>query len=526
MLYRFGEYELDTDRHEFRVGGQVRDLGPQVFYLIRHLVENHDRLVSRDELIAVVWKGRIVSESTIDARIHAARKAVGDDGRRQTHIKTVPRRGYRFTADVEFAHSGEPSAAGNDVAGGNPLSPTGRPSIAVLPFANMSGDHEQEYFSDGITEDVITKLSRFEDLFVIARNSSFTYKNQRADVKAVAQELGVRYILEGSVRKAGQRVRITAQLINGQDGSHIWAEQYDGILEDIFDLQEQVTSQVVGSIAPHITLAEMERFGRGKRVFDEDHELAWRAQETRRKALRHRDPSMLDRAVAMAIEAVEMNAKCGIAYQVICNGYFLKSLYRWGDDLSESNRRAEDWAKKYLSELPNSYMAYHYLGIARFRKGQYQDANRDFQHAHELNPNDSAILWFWASCEARAGAIESAKEHAHMAIRLSSMRDNRIGNAYGALATAAFIEKDDAGFDEWAGKAIQSMPYHPVCRALMIAYAAESGNQSLVDTHRDELMRNTPDFIHSLFRGENQLLQQPEHMEMLLNGLRKAGLSE
>ena len=526
MLYKFGEYELDTDRHEFRVGGQFRDLEPQVFHLIRHLVENHDRLVSRDELIAVIWKGRIVSESTIDARIHAARKAVDDDGRRQMRIKTVPRRGYRFTAEVQVVHSNDPSAAGIDVAGDKPRSLTDRPSIAVMPFANMSGDQEQEYFSDGITEDVITKLSRFEDLFVIARNSSFTYKNQRADVKVVAQELGVRFILEGSVRKAGQRVRITAQLINGQDGSHIWAERYDGILEDIFNLQEQVTSQVVGSIAPHITLAEMERFGRGERVFDEDHGLAWRAQETRRRAMRRRDPSMLDRAVAMAIEAVEMNAKCGIAYQVICNGYYLKSLYRWGDDPSASNRRAEEWAKKYLSELPNSYKAYHYLGIARFRKGQYQDANRDFQLAHDLNPNDSAILWFWASCEARAGAFESAKEHAHMAIHLSSKKDNRIGNAYGALATAAFIEKDDAAFEEWAGKAIQSMPYHPTCRALMIAYAAGTGNQSLVDTHRDELMRNTPDFIHSLFRGENQLLQQPEHMEILLNGLRKAGLSE
>ena len=138
-----------------------------------------------------------------------------------------------------------------------PLPLPDKPSIAVLPFDNMSGDPEQEFFADGMTEDIITELSRFEDLFVIARNTSFAYKDQRVKVKDVAQELGVRFILEGSVRKAGQRVRITAQLIDGQDVGHVWAERYDGALEDVFDLQEQVTSQVVGSIAPEIKRSEL-----------------------------------------------------------------------------------------------------------------------------------------------------------------------------------------------------------------------------------------------------------------------------
>jgi adenylate cyclase len=134
-----------------------------------------------------------------------------------------------------------------------------KPSIAVLPFTNMSGDPEQEYFSDGITEDIITELSRFSSLFVIARNSSFTYKGQPVDVRRVAQELGVRYVLEGSIRRAGKRVRITAQLIDSETGNHIWAERYDRDLEDIFDLQEEITRNVVGSIAPQIELAEVER---------------------------------------------------------------------------------------------------------------------------------------------------------------------------------------------------------------------------------------------------------------------------
>jgi len=399
-----------------------------------------------------------------------------------------------------------------------------KPSIAVLPFENMSGDPEQEYFADGMTEDIITELSRFDDLFVIARNTTFTYKEQRVDVKEVARELGVHFILEGSVRRAGRRVRITAQLIDGQDGGHLWAERYDGALEDVFDLQEQVTSQVVGSIAPRITEAEIERVGQGEREFDEAYDLAWRALEIRKSALRSSDPQMLDRAITMAIEAVGKNAKCSIAYQVICYGYTMKSVRRWGDNPSAAAGNAEDWARKYLLQLPNSYTAYHFRGVARQRKGQLQDASRDFKHAHELNPNDASVLQWWAITESRAGAFESAKEHAHLAIRLNP-KDNRTGNAYLALAMAAFIEKDAKCFEEWADKAIQLAPAATTRRVLMIAYAAETGNQSLLETHRAALMSTSPDVISSMFQ-ENRLFQKPEHMEFLLGGLRKAGFTE
>ena len=290
-----------------------------------------------------------------------------------------PLRVWQLIAGAEFATSLPKKI-------GEPLSLPNKPSIAVLPFENMSGDPEQEFFADGMTEDIITELSRFEDLFVIARNTSFTYKGQRVDVKEVAQELGVRFILEGSVRKAGQRVRITAQLVNGQDGGHVWAERYDGSLEDVFDLQERVTSQVVGSIAPQIAEAELGRIGQGERLFDEAYERAWLASATARSAFRNAEPSMLDRAISMAMEAVEMNAKCGVGYYIICWAYVMKSLYRWGDTPAASAELAEDWAKKFFANVPRSYMAYNSLGLARFRKGQYQDANRDFQRAHELIP--------------------------------------------------------------------------------------------------------------------------------------------
>ena len=514
--------ELAEDRRmRFRIGINVGDV----------MVEGDDlfgdgvNVAARLEGLAEPG-GICISGSTFDQVKNKLSVGFEDIGLQEVKNIPEPVPTYRLVAgSVSVAPSPQAPAA----AAGQPeaalLELPDKPSIAVLPFENMSGDPEQEFFADGMTEDIITELSRFEDLFVIARNTSFTYKGQPVDAKVVAQELGVHFILEGSVRKMGQRVRITAQLINGQDGGHVWAERYNGALENVFALQEQVTSQVVGSISPHVTQAELERIGRDERFFDEAHELAWLAQETSRSALRLREPPMLDRAIAMAIEAVEMNAKCGIAYQTICFGYALQSLYRWGENPSASAGYAEDWAKKFLSQLPNSYMAYHSLGLARLRKGQYQDANRDFQHAHELNPNDSVVLRFWSWCEASAGEFESAKAHAHLAIRLSP-KDTFVHPEYLALAMAAFIEKDAAGFEEWAGKAIRLAPYAPTRRAMMIAYAAEAGNQSLLETHRAELMRSAPDFIDSLFRGENQLFQKPEHMAMLLDGLRKAGFPE
>ena len=253
MLYKFEDYELDTDRHEFRASGELRAVQPQVFELIRYLLENHGRLVTRDALITAVWDGRIVSESTIDARIHAARKAMDDDGRRQARIKTVPRRGYRLVSAVEIVQSNDLQAtASNADARQHFPPPTDRPSIAVLPFQNFSDRPEQDYFSEGIAEDIITALSRFRWFFVIARSSSFTYRGGAHDVRQIAQELGVRYLLEGSVRKTDDRVRVSAQLIDAISGNHIWAETYDRELADMFALQDEMTATIVGAIEPEL----------------------------------------------------------------------------------------------------------------------------------------------------------------------------------------------------------------------------------------------------------------------------------
>jgi len=234
MILSFDDCEIDLERREFRRAGTAVHVEPQVFDLLAYLAQNGDRVVSKDEIFASVWEGRIVSDSTLTSRINAARKVIGDSGKEQRVIRTVARKGMRFVGDVR-TQPDRPEPA--DVMNSPPDATDGptraalqlpdRPAIAVLPFVNMSGDLEQEYFSDGISEDIITGLSKLRWFFVIARNSSFTYKGKSVHMRQIAEELGVGYVVEGSVRKSGDRVRITAQLNDVATGSHIWAERYD-----------------------------------------------------------------------------------------------------------------------------------------------------------------------------------------------------------------------------------------------------------------------------------------------------------
>ena len=217
MLYVFEDFSLDCDRRELRRGNELLSVEPQVFDLLQYLIRNRDRVVSKDDLISAVWHGRIVSEATLSSRINAARSALHDSGDEQRLIRTIMRKGIRFVGAVREEGGTEGTTAGDRSKA--ELGLPDRPSIAVLPFANMSGDAEQDYFADGMVEDIITGLSRIRWLLVIARNSSFAYKGRAVDVKQVGRDLGVRYILEGSVRKIANRVRISGQLVEARGRS-------------------------------------------------------------------------------------------------------------------------------------------------------------------------------------------------------------------------------------------------------------------------------------------------------------------
>jgi adenylate cyclase len=260
LPFVFEDFVLDGDRRELRRDGDLVAIEPKVFDLLVYLVATRQRVVTKDDLIGEVWDGRIVSDSALTTAVNAARVALGDSGEAQRLIKTLPRKGFRFVGEVR-----EQEAAGTaetDVATAVQkvsLALPDRPSLAVLPFANMSAAPDQEYFSDGITEDTITELARFSELMVIARNSSFQYKGKAIDVRQIGRELGVRYVVEGSVRRDADQVRITAQLVETRDGAHRWGERYDRELKDVFALQDEITRTIVAVVASHVTSAEVER---------------------------------------------------------------------------------------------------------------------------------------------------------------------------------------------------------------------------------------------------------------------------
>ena len=230
---------------------------PQVFDLVDYLLRNRDRVVSKNDLVSAVWGGRAVSDSALTTRMNAARTALADDGKTQRLIRTLPRRGFRFVGSVR--EESDPAPAEEPAASPKtPLTLPDKPSIAVLPFTDLH-DSRESYISDGFTEDIITELSRFSELFVIARNSSFQYKGKTADVRQIARELGVRYVLEGSIRRQGNRVRITAQLIDAATATHRWAERYDRKIKDVFAVQDELARAIATVLVAHVNRAEAER---------------------------------------------------------------------------------------------------------------------------------------------------------------------------------------------------------------------------------------------------------------------------
>jgi TolB-like protein len=258
LRYLFEDYAFDTDRRELHRGPEAVAIAPQVFDLLEYLIRNRERVVSKDDLVKAIWDGRIVSDAALTTRMNAARNAIGDSGEAQRLIKTLPRKGFRFVGNVREDHGSSTTTGQAEEPPRQPLTLPDKPSIAVLPFCNLSSDPEQDYFADGVVDDIITALSRFKSLFVIARNSSFTFKGKAADLKQVGRELGVRYVLEGSVRKAAGKVRITCQLIDATTAAHIWAERYEGDLSNIFALQDEIAVNVISAIQPKLLQAEID----------------------------------------------------------------------------------------------------------------------------------------------------------------------------------------------------------------------------------------------------------------------------
>ncbi len=499
MRFRIGVHLGDVIE---KTDGTVYGDGVNIAARLQGLAEVGGIMVSESIRIAV--KGKVA------ARFE-------DQGAQQVKNIAEPVRAHRLAPEGS-AVPGPAPAAGKPT----PSLPH-KPSIAVLPFTNMSGDPEQEYFVDGMVEDIITELSRFQRLFVIARNTSFTYKGRSVDVKQVARELGVHFVLEGSVRKAGTRVRITAQLIDGESGQHVWAERYEDVLSDVFELQERITRQVVASMVAEIEEEEMRLLERGQRRFTEADDIAWRALKATTDGVFNGQPSLITEAIRLAELAIERDRNCRRAWFVLGWSHGARVFLGWTQDRAGSLEAGRQAAEMLMTLAPNDGRSYFVRAVLGLWSGDPALGPADLRRAHALNPNDTIVLFFLSWAEASAGNVERAKELAAQALRMSP-KDRWIGVAHLAYAQAAFMEQDFARLREWAELAIQSAPTAPIRRVLMIAYAGAVGDTPLLRTHLDKLHSVAPDFIPSLFRGDYRPFHRPEHMAMLLDSLRKAGL--
>jgi TolB-like protein len=414
VQFLFGDHTLDDDRRELLRGSEPIAVEPQVFDLLIYLVQNRDRVVSKDDLIASIWGGRAVSDSTLTSRINAARKAVGDSGVKQKLIRTIARKGLRFVGDVHIRPLGlEPQAEIHEPSRAALPLPD-RPAIAVLPFLNMSGDPEHEYFSDGISEDIITALSKLRWFFVIARNSSFTYKGKAVHMKQIAEELGVGYVVEGSVRKSGDRVRITAQLNDVATGSHIWAERYDRDIADVFAVQDEITEAIVAAIEPQLYAAENFHAQRKAPDSMDAWDLVMRALSHYWRVTRQ------DNVVAQALleKATVIDPNYGQALGVLAASQTFSAHMGWADMAAvvPTAERAAHAAIRADGEDP---WAHYALGNVYLFTRRFDDSLAEFELALQLNPNFSLAQGYYGLALAYCGRWQEADLAASRALRLS-----------------------------------------------------------------------------------------------------------
>ena len=382
-----------------------------------------------------------------------------------------------------------------DIVPAVPLTLPDKPSIAVLAFANMSGDPEQEYFTDGITDDVITELSRFDSLFVIARNSSFTYKGKAIDVKQIGRELGVRYVVEGSIRRTGNRIRVAAQLVDTLSGSHLWAERYDREAQDIFAVQEEVTECIVAAIAPQVDVAERLRARRRPGNLSA-YEIAVRAAATVLQSSQRSDPAQVSEGLRLARAALSVDSESLLALHAVGFGQFQNLLLRSASDRMSAWQEGMDAATRGI-DLAQSSTSYAIKGLllsSHPTGGKLEEARIAAETAYRLNPQDSIVTYLFAQIliyvEEPVQAIELLKR----TLRISP-RDPAVYTVYSGLAQAHVVAMDYAGGVEWAMRTRMAAPDYVHGHLLMAMLQAALGDLGKARAALDEARQIAPDVV-------------------------------
>ena len=516
MRYLFEEYAFDTDRRELHRGADVVSVAPQVFDLLDYLIRNRERVVSKDDLINAVWNGRSVSDAAQTTRLNVVRSAIGDSGEEQRLIKTLPRKGFRFVGQVREA----PGAAGPNAADApeSALAVPDKPSVAVLPFENMSDDPEQDSFADGIVEDVLTTLSKIQELLVIARNSSFVFKGQVRDIREIGRILGARYVLQGSVRKAGNRVRLAAQLIDTLNGGHVWADRFEGDLDDVFELQDRITQDIATALEVRLTLGEQARVWRKRSGSPLVYEHFLKGHALYDNFGRHTHAqARLEFERALAINPTYTPAHYMLGLTVTDQVRF-----GWERGEAATYEAALECAARALACDPDSHTAYVAIGYARLFQRRHDEALAAGEKAIALGPNCADAYHMAGMFHGYAGDFRRAARYEEQAQRLSPLS---LTHSMVDEARAKFHLGNLAAARDIASRVLVERPHWLTAQVTLAASLWNLGSEAEARAIVRRMLSNHPNLTASRWAHGLPYRQQKD-LDVLIGPLRLAGLPE
>jgi adenylate cyclase len=510
----FGSFVLNPGNGELLCEGEPVSLGYKAQRLLMALLERAGEIVTKSDLLEAAWQGAVVEEGNLSVQVASLRKLLGKTSTGTDWIATIPRVGYRFVGPVSRSSSDSSKPRDQSIA----IELASGPSIAVLPFKNLSDDPAQDYFADGLVEELVIDLSKMPGLFVIARNSTAAYKGKAADIRDIAKALGVHYVLEGSVRKFEGRVRITGQLVEGTNGTHVWADKFEGSLEDIFGLQDQLADSIVGALEPNLRRAEIER-SRNKRPEGLD------AYDFYLRALPHAFDNTLvenDEAIRLLNKSLSLdpNYAPAHAHAAWCHE---QRYFRGG--FQEHDRIAVLEHAKFVIEFgADNIQAF---SIAVFVQGtithDFESAIRMLDPALKANSNSALAFGFSALQHACNKDYEGAIEHAHKALRLSPS-DPLNYHPNLALASSYLFTGRFEEAVQYVSPIIQAKPNFSIPFTILITSQLSLNREHLARAAAHRLMEIAPtftigDFVRADYWGSEQ-------MQMIAVALRKMNLPE
>ncbi|MCT8159896.1 winged helix-turn-helix domain-containing protein [Pseudoruegeria sp. SHC-113] len=505
----FGDCQLDLSSGELRRSGGVVALEPIAFELIVFLASRPGELVTKDALVEGVWGGRAISDSAISSCVAAARAAIGDSGAMQRYIKTVPRRGFRFVARAEKPRS-TPLPVPDLKA---------KPSIAVLPFTNMSGDPERAYFSDGITGDIITDLSRYNELFVIARHSSFAYRDAEKSSREIASELGVQYLVEGSVQRAAERIRVNVRLIDPSTANEIWAERYNREAADIFEVQDEITAMIVNRLVGQIERRHQRNAASGRETGLSAYDYILRAQQSIFDVGRENN----QRALSDVQKALEIDPTNARAHALLGWHYITEATNSWGMDPNEAYQNAWDCALYATSANDDEPFGFVVLAwVYLWRDRLFDRALVELQKACDMNPSNAAYRSYLAFAQIYAGKHEAGKANLEGAMQLNPHFPVLYDVHY---MRALFHLHDSKAALAHAVRVRSHMPQASNALSLAAAIFASLGMDDDARQVVDRIKQVSPDFTRAFVR-RHLPYRKASDQEYFLEMLEAAGLPE